>query len=157
MSWSPESRVTRPRVAPRRGNWNACTVDDPERSLRRCKRLVNSSPKGAGGTAAARLTDGLAQAWREDWRGAIEAFDRAIAFEPDLAVVYLNRGLAYRHVGDLKRAAADLDQAVRHAPGAARGYYHRSIIKRVLGDRRGAATDAARAIDLDFRYKAVLD
>lgn len=145
------------RAAARRGDWNACTVNDPEQSLRGCKRLVNPAVKGAAGRAAARLADGLALAWRQDWDRAIDAFDQAIALDPNSAFAYLNRGLAYQRKGDLSRAAADLDLAVRHAPHAARGYYSRSIVRQLRGDSRGAAVDAARATDLDSRYEAVLD
>lgn len=151
------TRSARPRAASRRGDWNACTVDDPEQSLRGCKRLVNPVAKGTAGIAAARLAEGLALAWRQDWARAIDAFDQAIALEPKLAFAYLNRGLARQREGDLSRARADLDQAVRHAPRAARGYYHRSIVRRQRGDARGAAADAARAVDLDSRYGAVVD
>lgn len=150
-------RTARPRAAARRGDWNACTVNDPEQSLRGCKHLVNPTARGAAGVAGARLADGLALAWRHDWDRAIEAFDQAIAVEPKLAFAYLNRGLAYQRKGELPRAAADLDQAVRHAPRVARGYYSRSIVRRLRGDVRGATADGARAADLDPRYDAVLD
>lgn len=151
------ARSASPRAVSRRGDWNACTVDDPEQNLRSCRRLVNPAAKGSAGAAAAHVADGLALGWRRDWERAIGAFDQAIALDPDMAFAYLNRGLAYQHKGDLARAAADLDQAVRHAPRAARGYYHRSIIRRLRGDARGAEADAERAGDLDPRYDAVPD
>ncbi|WP_163362517.1 hypothetical protein, partial [Escherichia coli] len=78
------TRKARARKADRRGDWNACTVQDPERSLRGCKRLVDPGAKGEAGIAAARLADGLARAWQDDWRGAIDALDQAIAVQPKL-------------------------------------------------------------------------
>lgn len=149
--------LARPRAASRRGDWNACTVNDPQQSLRGCGQLVNPAAKGLSGAAAAHLADGLALGWRADWQSAIDAFDRAIALKPKLAFAYLNRGLAYQHRGDLTRAMADLDLAVRYAPSAARGYYNRSIVRQRSGDSRGAREDATRAADLDSRYEAVLD
>jgi hypothetical protein len=145
------------RAVSRRGDWNACTVNDPERSVRGCKRLVNPAAKGAAGVAAAQLSDGLALAWEGEWERAIGAFDQAIALQPKSAFAYLNRGLAHRRNGEPARAAADLDLAIRHAPYAARGYYSRSLLRRERGDARGAAVDAERAIELDPRYAAVLD
>lgn len=147
----------RPRAASRRGDWNACTVNDPEQSLRGCRQLVNPAAKGSAGAAATHLADGLALAWQAEWQPAIDAFDQAIALKPKLAFAYLNRGLAYQHKGELTRAMADLDLAVRYAPSAARGYYNRSIVRQLRGDTRGAKADAARAADLDSRYEAVLD
>lgn len=151
------ARKSRARKAARRGDWNACTVHDPERSLRDCKRLVDPGARGDAGVAAARLADGLARAWQDDWRGAIAALDQAVAAQPKRAFAYLNRGLAYGQEGDLARAEADLDLAVRYAPHAARGYYNRGLVRRMRGDERGADADMARARELDSRYEALED
>ncbi|WP_167298979.1 tetratricopeptide repeat protein [Sphingomonas leidyi] len=151
------ARKSRARRAARRGDWNACTVQDPERSLRACKRLVDPGAKGDAGVAAARLADGLTRAWQGDWQGAIGALDQAVAVRPELAFAYLNRGLAHGQEGDLARAEADLDLAVRYAPHAARGYYNRGLVRRMRGNERGADADMARARELDTRYEALGD
>lgn len=160
MDASNEVVVTgaaRSRAAPRRGDWNACTVDDPKQSLSGCKRWVNPGAKGAAGVAGAHLANGLSLAWQGEWEPAIGAFDQAIALQPKSALAYLNRGLARQRNGEPARAAADLDLAIRHAPYEARGYYSRSLLRRERGDARGAAADAERAIELDPRYAAVLN
>jgi hypothetical protein len=139
-----------------RGDWNACTVNDPNRSLAACRKLVDPATKGAAGRAAARLADGLSQAWQGDLDGAISAFDQAIAIEPRQSLAYLNRGLAYQRSGDLDRAIADLDRAVKYARGSARAYYNRSLLLRQRGDTRRATADENRAVSLDLRYQAVV-
>ncbi len=141
----------------RRGDWNACTVDDPAHRLDGCKRLVDPAAKGNAGRAAARVADGLTLAWDGDMDGAIAAFGAAIDIEPRLAIAYLNRGLAYQRNDDSARALADFDKAVRYAPLAARGYFHRSLALRLKGDARRAAADESRAIELDSRYEALFD
>ncbi|MEO6216921.1 MAG: tetratricopeptide repeat protein [Sphingomonas sp.] len=138
-----------------RGDWNACTVDDPNRRLSACKKLVDPAASGPAGRAATHVADGLSLAWQDDLDGAIAAFDEAIAASPRLSFAYLNRGLAYGHKGELTRALADLDQAVRYAPNAARNYYSRSLAWRQRGDTRRAEADEARAIDLDQRYEGL--
>jgi hypothetical protein len=135
-----------------RGDWNACTVTDPERSLRGCKSLLGTGAKGPAGEAATHLSDGLALAWRGEWDDAIAAFGQAIALKPKFAFAYLNRGLAYQREGDAARAAADLDLAIKYAPYAARGYYNRSVLRREQGNQRGANADANRAVGLDSDY-----
>ena len=135
-----------------RGDWNACTVIDPEQSLRGCKALIGIGAKGPAGKAAKHLSDGLALAWRGDLDGAIAAFDQAIALKPKFAFAYLNRGLAYQRQGETARAAADLDLAIKYAPYAARSYYNRGVLRRELGNRRGAAADANRAVELGPDY-----
>jgi hypothetical protein len=140
-----------------RGDWNACTVEDPEQSLRGCKALLGTGRKGAAGEAATQLSEGLQRAWQQDWQGATEAFDRAIALNPRNAFAWLNRGLAHKRRGDLDRAAADLDQAVRLAPRTPRVWYQRSLVRRMTGDEGGARRDTARAEALDPRYSELVD
>jgi tetratricopeptide (TPR) repeat protein len=127
----------------RRGDWNACTVDDPARSLSGC---------AAGG----RVAEGVALAWRGEWDEAVKAFDRAIADSPRSSSAYLNRGMARRRTGDVAGALADLDRAVRYAPGSARAYYNRSLALREKGDLRRARADEARAAELDERYRVLV-
>lgn len=145
------TRVSKP---PRRGDWNACTVNDPSRTLSKCKKLANKGAKDVRAQADAHLSDGLKHAWEGDLDEAIVAFDQAIAVAPDLSVAYLNRGLAYDRQGESTRAIADLDRAIRHAPGSARAYYNRSLILRKQGDTRRADVDERRAISLDDSYQA---
>ena len=144
-----------PRGAPRRGDWNACTVNDPSRALSRCKKLAIGGAKAVRAQADAHLSDGLERAWKGDLDGAITAFDEAIAVAPNLSVAYLNRGLAYDRQGENARAIADLDRAVRHAPQSARAYYNRSLLLRKQGDTKRADVDEQRAINLDARYQAI--
>ena len=145
------SRISKPL---RRGDWNACTVNDPSRTLSKCKKLANKGAKDVRAQADAHLSDGLKHAWEGDLDEAIVAFDQAIAVAPDLSVAYLNRGLAYDRQGESTRAIADLDRAVRHAPQSARAYYNRSLVLRKQGDARRADLDERRAINLDSRYEA---
>jgi hypothetical protein len=143
------------RGAPRRGDWNACTVNDPGRTLSQCKKLANKGAKAVRAQADTHLSDGLKQAWEGNLGGAITAFDQAIAVAPDLSVAYLNRGLAYDRQGESARAIADLDRAVQYAPRSARAYYNRSILLRKQGDTKRAEADERRAISLDPRYQAM--
>jgi len=157
MAVRSPTALRRARKASERGDWNACTVNDPEGNLAACKKLVDPAAPGVTGRAAAHVADGLSLAWRGDTNGAISAFDRAIGIAPKLAIAWLNRGLAHERKGDLNLAMADLDKAVRYAPGSARVYYNRSLLLRQRGDIRRADADAERALDLDGRYEAVLD
>ena len=132
-----------------RGDWNACTVDDPDRTTATCR------PSRGG--AAALVDDGLSRARRGETAAAIAAFDRAIARSPRRADAYLNRGLLRAETGDDVGALDDLDAAIRLAPSEPRGYYNRSRILRRRGEVRRAQTDQDRAIALDPRYAAAFD
>jgi len=139
-----------------RGDWNACTVDDPDHRLKNCKNLARSDTKKDRGGAAASIAQGISLAWVGDLDGAIAAFDRAIALAPRNASAFLNRGMAYQRKGDLDRAIADFDHAVRNEPGAARGYYNRSLALRAKGNERRARSDEQRAIEIDPGYAEVV-
>jgi hypothetical protein len=142
-----------PSAAPRRrGDWNACTIDDPGRSTAACRKRTAPAARGASGRAAAEVAEGVSSAWEGDLDSAIESFDRAIELEPRSSAAYLNRALAWRRRGDLDRALADLDRAVRYSPRGARFYYHRSLVLRQRGDNKRARADEERAVALDPRY-----
>jgi tetratricopeptide (TPR) repeat protein len=148
------ARIARPHIG--RGDWNACTINDPSRSLSLCRRIVDAAAPGARGVAAAHLADGLTQAWRGDTAGAIAAFDRALAVTPDLAAAYLNRSLAYARNGDDDQALADADKAVHYAPNSAQARYNRGELLRRRGETARAEADEERAVDIDPSYEAVI-
>lgn len=133
------------RQTSRPGDWNACTVNDPTRSLETCTEPVSGH-----------VAVGLSRAWQGDLDGAIDEFDQAIAASPQSGMAYLNRGLANERKGESQRALADLDRAVRQMPNSARAHYNRSLVLRRLGQKNRADADAARAMALDSRYRAVI-
>ena len=152
------SRISRSAArAAKRGDWNACTVDDPARNLDGCKREVNPAAKGVAGQAAARMAEGLSAAWKDDTNGAIAAFDAAIELDPKRAFAYLNRGIAYHDKGEPERAVEDFDKAISYAPYDARVFYHRSLALRALHRDKQAIADAERAVSLDPRYASLFD
>ncbi len=135
-----------------RGDWNACTVQDPQQDLSACKPRIDPGAKGVKGLLGIHMADGLMLAWQGDWQQAIAAFDKAIAIAPKSSQAYLNRGLAYQAQGDDDRALEDFDRAVRYAPYGAQGYYHRSLLLRQRGEARKADVDRNHAAELDRRY-----
>lgn len=139
---APRPREPRARPSSQRGDWNACTVNDPARNPDAC---------GAGP-----LTAGLTRAWRGDLDGAIAEFSTAIAGSRQPGLAYLNRGLSHARKGDRDMALADLDRAVRLSPGSARALYNRSLLLRRAGERARADSDAAEALALDPRYAEVV-
>ncbi|MGK6356551.1 tetratricopeptide repeat protein [Sphingomonas sp. DT-207] len=152
----PDEPMPQARVASGRGDWNACTIDDPARSLAACRSVVDPAAPGKAGRADAQIADGLTRAWAGDHDGAIAAFDRAIDLAGKSSFAYLNRGLVRERSGDVRGALGDLDKAVRLSPQSARVYYHRSLVRERRGDTGGARADAKRAVALDPAYRAVI-
>jgi len=138
-----------------RGDWNACTVNDPGRTLARCQKLARNAANSVRSQAESYLSDGLKNAWDGQLEKAIEAFDAAIEVSPDLSEAYLNRGLVYDQQGNGEAAIADLNLAVRFSPRSARVYYNRSVLLKKYGKLKRAQADEQRAIKLDARYEAI--
>lgn len=152
--------TARKRGAPgliRRGDWDACTINDPARSLSLCRAQIDPARKGVEGRADAQLADGLTSAWQGDLANAVVAFDRAIALSPRSAVGHLNRGMARRAQGAGDAALADFDRAITLAPHDARSYYQRSLLLRERGEARRAKADLDRAIEIDPGYGSLAD
>ena len=126
----------------------SCTVLDPRASVRRCAGLADAAKSGDSSEAGARLVEGLTRAWSGDDRGALRAFDRAIASAPEVAAAYLNRGLVRRESGETSAALADFDRAIEADPDDARGYYFRSLLLRRMGEADRAAEDLARVREI---------
>lgn len=151
-----EERALKARAAADRGDWNACTIDDPAHSLAACRAVIDPAAPGDEGRADAQIADGLNRAWAGDVRGAIAGFDKAITFAGKSPLAFLNRGLARARSGDVRGGLADLDRAVRLSSRSARAYYHRSLVRERAGNASGARADAKRALALDPAYGAVI-
>lgn len=154
MAKSVSARARTPASVPR-GDWNACTIDDPGKSLEQCRQILRGAGGAGDGPAADLVSDGLSRAWGGDLDGAIKAFDEAVRQNRKSSTAYLNRGLALARKGDFRRAIADMNRAVSLAPREARGYYQRSLL---LASERPemAQADAMRALKLDPAYNEVI-
>lgn len=79
---------------------------------------------------------------------ALEAYNRAIALQPNWAVLYLDRGGLYQEQGQLDLALADMSRAVEQASGAGIGHVLRSILYYEMGEVEKSRADAQQA----FRF-----
>ena len=67
-----------------------------------------------GAVEQARL--GVSQAANANYRGAIDAYQRAIAIDPKLPGIYLNLGLAWFKLGNFREAITAFDRENARAP-----------------------------------------
>ena len=85
----------------------------------------------------------------DNYRQAIEDFNRAIEIKPGFADAHNNRGSAYYVLGNYKQAIEDLNRAIEIKPGFAEAYYNRGIAYNGLGNYRQAIEDYGRAIEIN--------
>jgi len=115
--------------------------DEPEAARRDLERAVAIDP----GLAIAWSNLGQAYVKLDDRPAAIDAFERAIARDPQFGFAYLLRAFLRRET-DPAAARADVEQAVRLAPGLPRAWSLRAELRLALDeDAAGAVADLERA------------
>lgn len=82
-----------------------------------------------------------------DYKGAIQALDRAVAFNGSLGSAYVKRGYVYALLNEKEKALADLGTALRINPQDWAAHNNRAWL---IGqdDPKAALADASRAIEL---------
>ena len=93
---------------------------------------------------------GRACAQRGDRSAAFEAFETALALDPNHAATYAARADVHTAGGDDRRALADLDRAVALS-GAGTTYFNRGNVKLAMRDLDGAEADFTKAIERDAK------
>jgi tetratricopeptide (TPR) repeat protein len=93
---------------------------------------------------------GFAKQLNNDYKGAVEDYNQAIALGLKSAQVYRNRGLLkQQHFNDPKGALADYNQAIALLDTDEGSYYYRGKLKlESRQDRKGAIADLKKAVTL---------
>jgi len=73
-----------------------------------------------------------------NYSGAIRAYEKALTFTPERAVLWLDTGVAYHQLGNLVDARKRYEQAVTLDPELARAWHNLGTIRHELGDDAGA-------------------
>ncbi len=86
----------------------------------------------------------------QEFQQSLSDYDRAIAIDPKVALVYNNRGnLKYEKLNDSQGALADFDRAIVLTPQYAKAYNNHGILKYTkLKDKAGAVQDFRQAAKL---------
>ncbi|HEX2898187.1 MAG TPA: tetratricopeptide repeat protein, partial [Bacteroidia bacterium] len=92
---------------------------------------------------------GRIRAWKNDYLGAVEKFDQAIAIDAKYGLAYSFRGNACSNLGDKQKALQDYDKAIALDPDYAITYSNRGMDYSDLGENQKALLDYEKAIALD--------
>jgi len=85
----------------------------------------------------------------DEFKEAIECFDKAIELDRKCVAAYRGRGRAYDKMGEPDKAVVDFDKAIELNPNATRAYYLRGLTYRAMGDSDMAMADFDKALELD--------
>jgi len=117
------------------------------------RQLAALDPKN---TARYRYREGSALYGLRDFTGARQAYDAAIAADPQQVDAWYARGLLSFAEGKRGAALVDLDTALRLSPRAANAYYARGLAYSAGGDEARAIEEYTKALALKPDYPEAL-
>jgi len=74
---------------------------------------------------------------RGEYAEAIRAYEKALTFTPERAVIWLDAGVAHQQLGELDQARRHYEQAVELDPELARAWHNLGAIRQEIGDVKG--------------------
>ena len=86
------------------------------------------------------------QAWMEmgfnlyergEYELSVRAYERALTFTPERAVIWLDAGVVHQQKGKLDQARRHYEQAVELEPDLARAWHNLGMVRMEVGDRQG--------------------
>ena len=89
---------------------------------------------------------GIAKGWKQDYHGALEAYESSLALDPDFAPTYYNRGITEASQGNPDSAINNFDRALELDRKHAGPYLQRGCVKASQGDYDGAMADYDEAM-----------
>jgi tetratricopeptide (TPR) repeat protein len=116
-------------------------------------RLAQLDPKNA---ADYRYRQGSALHGLRDFAGARQAYNAALAANPQHVDALYERALLSFAEGQPASAITDLDRAIKLSPRAANAYYARGQARAALADQAAAIADFTQALALQPEYPEAL-
>ena len=105
---------------------------------------------------------GIAKGWKQDYHGALEAYESSLALDPDFAPTYYNRGITEASQGNPDSAIDNFTRALELDRKRAGPYLQRGCVKATQGDydRAMADYDEAMVVNPDlssicYAYRAM--
>jgi tetratricopeptide (TPR) repeat protein len=74
---------------------------------------------------------------RGEYAEAIRAYEKALTFTPERAIIWLDAGVAHQQMGHLEEARRHYEQAVESDPELARAWHNLGAVRQELGDAKG--------------------
>ena len=91
---------------------------------------------------------GMVMLNQQRWKEAAEAFEKAIALNPQFADAHSNLGYVLAVLGNLSKAISSYEAAISHQPESPRDHLNLSTILNQAGQSRQALQPLRKAFDL---------
>ncbi len=102
-----------------------------------------------GQTSQKYLQDGIAKHKRQDFKGAIKDYDKAIKEDKSNKDAYFNRGTCALALNDFKSAIVDFDKTIELDPKFVKAYYSRASVFVSQEKYADALPDLDKTVELD--------
>jgi tetratricopeptide (TPR) repeat protein/tRNA A-37 threonylcarbamoyl transferase component Bud32 len=112
------------------------------------KALVVEPGRPAAAAAEDRLECGRILHRRKDYKGAVAAYDAAVALQPQHVKAHRLRAEALLELDSPAEALRSLDACLKYGPPDADVFRARAAVRMRLGDYPGAQTDYTRALEM---------
>jgi tetratricopeptide (TPR) repeat protein len=119
-------------------------------------RQVAPIPKNIAPKADDYFALAVQKSKKQDYRGSLADYNRAISLDPKYSKAYSGRGfLKVLNLNDPQGSLADYNRAIELAPNDAKAYNNRGFLKaEKLNDPQGGLADYNRVISLDPNFAA---
>ncbi|WP_199331197.1 MULTISPECIES: tetratricopeptide repeat protein [unclassified Calothrix] len=94
------------------------------------------------------ISQGFTLLEKDDYRGAIQAFNQAIRIVPNNPYGYLGRGFAYFNLKQYQEAKSDFDQTINLDSNIGYAYLFRGMSNYALGSKQQAISDLQIAANI---------
>jgi tetratricopeptide (TPR) repeat protein len=102
-----------------------------------------------GQTSQEHLQNGITKHKRQDFKGAIKDYDKAIKEDKSNKDAYFNRGTCELALNDFKSAMTDFDKTIELDPKFAKAYYSRASVLVSQEKYADALPDLDKTVELD--------
>ena len=109
-----------------------------------------------GQTAQEFHDNGIEKHNKQDYKGALKDYDKAIKADNKLTAAYFNRGTIKLATNDLKGALTDFNQTIKLDKNFIKAYYSRATVYVSQEKYKEAMPDLDKVVELDDKFPNVL-
>lgn len=112
--------------------------------------LAQDQPKSREEESNISLEQGNAKANNGDWKGALNDYTNAIAYNPKNALAFYHSGIARENLKDYRGAIVDFSKAIYYNNSDGASYYERGICYHTIGNKEKSCFDLVKPSEFGY-------
>ncbi len=110
--------------------------------------FAQNQPKSREEESVSSLEQGILKADNGDWKGALNDYANAIAYNPKNASAYYRCGIARENLKDYRNAIVDFSKAIYYNNSDGASFYERGICYYTIGNKEKCCQDLVKSSGL---------